>query len=153
MQGDEFDRGVCANLFRYPAWGLAQETYGEDPVHVGVMGATATRGLRQHVMACVKHYALNSIEDARFMVDVTVDDEALHEVYLPHFRAVIDAGTRWRAWEVACGLPKPSRGPRSAPDDDLKDLGRGIDGHGAHRGHFTRRFLLQSCSDSLYWLC
>jgi beta-glucosidase len=93
VQGDEFDRGVCANLFRYPAWGLAQETYGEDPVHVGVMGATATRGLRQHVMACVKHYALNSIEDARFMVDVTVDDEALHEVYLPHFRAVIDAVT------------------------------------------------------------
>ena len=140
---------------------------------MGVLGSAATRGLRQHVMACVKHYALNSIEDARFMVDVTVEDEALHEVYLPHFRAVIDAGAdavmsaydsvngegtaagpeSWRAWEVACGLPKPSRGSRSAPDDDLKDLGRGVDGHGAHRGHFTRRFLLRSCSDSSYWLC
>jgi beta-glucosidase len=65
-----------------------RSTWGD----VGVLGAAATRGLRQHVMACVKHYALNSIEDARFMVDVTVDDEALHEVYLPHFRAVIDAG-------------------------------------------------------------
>jgi beta-glucosidase len=91
-QGANLIAGVCVNLLRHPAWGRAQETYGEDPVHVGVMGAAATRGLRHHVMACVKHYALNSIEDARFVVDVTVDDEALHEVYLPHFRAVIDAG-------------------------------------------------------------
>jgi beta-glucosidase len=43
-------------------------------------------------MACVKHFALNSMEDARFEVDVEVDDHALHEVYLPHFKAVVDAG-------------------------------------------------------------
>jgi beta-glucosidase len=91
-QGANLVAGVCVNLLRHPAWGRAQETYGEDPVHVGMMGAAATRGLRQHVMACVKHYALNSIEDARFVVDVTVDEEALHEVFLPHFRAVVDAG-------------------------------------------------------------
>ena len=91
-QGANLVAGVCVNLLRHPAWGRAQETYGEDPLHVGVLGAAATRGLRQHVMTCVKHYALNSIEDARFVVDVTVDDEALHEVYLPHFRAVVDAG-------------------------------------------------------------
>ena len=36
-------------------------------------------------MACVKHYALNSMENARFTVDVTIDPRALHEVYLPHF--------------------------------------------------------------------
>ena len=89
-QGANLVAGVCVNLLHHPAWGRAQETYGEDPVHVGVMGAAVTRGLRYHVMACVKHYALNSIEDARFVVDVTV--EALHEVYLPHFRAVVDAG-------------------------------------------------------------
>ncbi|MGE5289798.1 MAG: beta-glucosidase family protein [Micromonosporaceae bacterium] len=91
-QGANLFAGVCVNLLRHPAWGRAQETYGEDPVHIGVMGAAATRGVRQHVMACVKHYALNSIENARFAVDVTVDEEALHQVYLPHFRAVIDAG-------------------------------------------------------------
>lgn len=91
-RGANLVAGICVNLLRHPAWGRAQETYGEDPVHVGVMGAAATRGMRRHVMACVKHYALNSIEDARFAVDVAADDEALHEVYLPHFRAVIDAG-------------------------------------------------------------
>ena len=43
-------------------------------------------------MACAKHFALNSIENTRFQVDVTVDPRALHEVYLPHFRRVVDAG-------------------------------------------------------------
>jgi beta-glucosidase len=42
----------------------------------------------------VKHYVLNSIENARFVVDVTVDDKALHEAYLPRFMTVIDAGGR-----------------------------------------------------------
>ena len=43
-QGANLIAGVCVNLLRHPAWGRAQETYGEDPVHVGVMGAAATRG-------------------------------------------------------------------------------------------------------------
>ena len=80
------------NLLRHPAWGRAQECYGEDPVLTGGMGAGLTRGLRRNVMACVKHFALNSMENARFTVDVTVDDHALHEVYLPHFKTVVDAG-------------------------------------------------------------
>jgi beta-glucosidase len=84
--------GVCVNLLRHPAWGRAQETYGEDPHLVGEMGAALTRGVQRHVMACVKHFALNSMENARFTVDVTVDDRTLHEVYLPHFRRVVDEG-------------------------------------------------------------
>ena len=31
--------GVCVNVLRHPAWGRAQETYGEDPHHVGELGA------------------------------------------------------------------------------------------------------------------
>ncbi len=83
---------VCVNLLRHPAWGRAQETYGEDPVHVGEMAAAATRGLQRHVMACVKHLACNSMENVRFTVDVRVDEVALHEVYLPAFRRVVDEG-------------------------------------------------------------
>jgi beta-glucosidase len=83
---------VCVNLLRHPAWGRAQETYGEDPHHVGEMAAALTRGLQKHVMACVKHFACNSMENARFSVDVEVDDVALHEVYLPHFRRVVQEG-------------------------------------------------------------
>ena len=84
--------GVCVNLLRHPAWGRAQETYGEDPVHLGTMGAALTRGVERHAMACVKHFALNSMENARFKVDVSISDRALHELYLPHFKACIDHG-------------------------------------------------------------
>lgn len=84
--------GVCINLLRHPAWGRAQETYGEDTHHLGSFGAALVRGVQRHVMACAKHYALNSMENARFTVDVTVDPRALHEVYLPHFKRAVDAG-------------------------------------------------------------
>jgi len=91
-RGANYSGAVCVNLLRHPAWGRAQECYGEDPVLTGQMGAGLTRGLRRNVMACVKHFALNSIENSRFRVDVIVDEHALHEVYLPHFKTVVDAG-------------------------------------------------------------
>jgi beta-glucosidase len=84
--------GVCINLLRHPAWGRAQETYGEDSFHLGLLGAALTRGVQRHVMACVKHFAGNSMENARFSVDVQADPRALHEVYLAHFRRVVKAG-------------------------------------------------------------
>ena len=84
--------GVNVNVLRHPAWGRAQETYGEDPHHVGEMGAALARGVQQHAMACVKHFALNSIDNARFKVDVLADERVLHEVYLPHFKRVVDEG-------------------------------------------------------------
>ena len=84
--------GVCINLLRHPAWGRAQETYGEDPYHLGELGAALTRGVQKHAMACVKHYALNSMENARFKVDVRISPRALHEIYLPHFKRVVDEG-------------------------------------------------------------
>ena len=90
--GADLYGGVCVNLLRHPAWGRAQETYGEEPHHVGELGAALTRGVQRHVMATVKHFACNSMENARFRVDVTVDEGVLHEVYLPHFRRIVDEG-------------------------------------------------------------
>jgi beta-glucosidase len=90
--GADLTGAVCVNLLRHPAWGRAQETYGEDPHHVGALGAALTRGLQRHVLACVKHFACNSMENARFWVDVAVDEVALHEVFLPHFKQIVDEG-------------------------------------------------------------
>jgi len=90
--GANLTGAVCVNLLRHPAWGRAQETYGEDPYHVGELGAALTRGLQRHVMACVKHFACNSMENARFSVDIEVDEVALHELYLSHFRRIVDEG-------------------------------------------------------------
>ena len=64
--GADLYGGVCVNVLRHPAWGRAQETYGEDPHHVGELGAALTRGAQRHVMASVKHFACNSMENARF---------------------------------------------------------------------------------------
>lgn len=84
---------VCINLLRHPAWGRSQETYGEDPHHVGEMGAALVEGTQsQNVMATIKHLAVNSIENARFKVDVKASERVLHEVYLPHFKRAVDAG-------------------------------------------------------------
>jgi beta-glucosidase len=92
-QGCNLSGAVCMNLLRHPAWGRAQETYGEDPHHLGAMGTALGIGLQTHnVIATVKHFALNSMENARFFVDVTIDERSLHEVYLPHFKASLDAG-------------------------------------------------------------
>jgi beta-glucosidase len=92
-QGCNLSGAVCFNLLRHPAWGRAQETYGEDPHHLGEMGAALATGIQTHnVCATVKHYALNSMENARFFVNVRIDERALHEVYLPHFKHALDAG-------------------------------------------------------------
>ena len=91
-QGGNFFAGVCINLPRHPAWGRAQETYAEDPILLGEFGAALIRGVQRNTMAVAKHYALNSMENARFKVDVEVDEDVLHEVYLPHFRRAVEEG-------------------------------------------------------------
>lgn len=92
-QGCTLSGAVCINLLRHPAWGRAQETYGEDSYHLGAMGAALGTGIQAHgVIATVKHFALNSMENARFTVDVRIDERTLHEVYLPHFKHCLDAG-------------------------------------------------------------
>lgn len=80
------------NVLRHPRWGRAQETYGEDPHHIGAMAVAFIDGAQSRgVLASAKHYAANSIESTRHSVDVRVGERALREVYLPHFRrAVVD---------------------------------------------------------------
>ena len=91
--GTNYGATPCINLLRHPAWGRAQETYGEDPWLLGEFGVAAVNGLEQnHVMACPKHFALNSIENSRWVIDVQVDERTLREVYLPHFKKVIQKG-------------------------------------------------------------
>ncbi len=82
----------CVEVLRHPAWGRAQETYGENPHHNGEMGAAFVRGAQRHVMACVKHLVCNSIENARFRVDVRVDQETLDNVYLVPYERVVSQG-------------------------------------------------------------
>ncbi|MBD3352487.1 MAG: glycosyl hydrolase [Candidatus Lokiarchaeota archaeon] len=90
--GGNYYGGVCINLLRHPSWGRAQETYGEDSYHLGEMGAALTRGVQRHMMACAKHYACNSMENARFKVNVKISERTLREIYLRHFKRCVDEG-------------------------------------------------------------
>ena len=94
-QGANLFAGVCINVARNPRWGRTQESYGEDPYLLGEMGKALTVAVQEEGMiACVKHFALNSMEDLRFYIDVHIDDRALHEIYLPHFKKCVDAGAQ-----------------------------------------------------------
>jgi beta-glucosidase len=91
--GANYFAAPCINLVRHPSMGRAQETYGEDPWLMGEMAVALIEGVQHHnVMACAKHFALNSMETARFAIDVELDERTLREVYLPHFRKTVEAG-------------------------------------------------------------
>lgn len=78
------------NILRHPRWGRAQETYSEDSHHMAEMAIAFVEGVQgEGVIASAKHFAVNSIEDTRHTVDVQLDERTLREVYLPHFRRVV----------------------------------------------------------------
>lgn len=85
--------GVCVNLPYHPGWGRAQETYGEDPYLLGEIGTALIRGVQKKgVIACVKHFAFNSMENARFKISILCSKRTEKEVFLPHFRKCVEAG-------------------------------------------------------------
>ena len=91
--GGNLFAGVCINLPYNPGWGRSQETYGEETRHIGAMGAALVRGVQdEDVMACVKHFAFNNMENARFKASVTCDQRTEKEVMLPHFKDCLEAG-------------------------------------------------------------
>lgn len=91
--GGNLFAGVCINMPYNPGWGRSQETYGEETYQIGRMGAALVKGVQdEDVMACVKHYAFNNMENARFKCSVTCDQRTEQEVYLPHFKDCVDAG-------------------------------------------------------------
>jgi beta-glucosidase len=92
-QGANYWGGLCLNIVRHPSMGRAEEVYGEDPWLTGEMGVAILEAVQRHnVMACAKHFALNSMETARFKNDVLIDERTLHEVYLPQYRKAVEHG-------------------------------------------------------------
>lgn len=91
--GGDYFGGVCMNIPYHPGAGRSQECYGEDSYHMGEMASALMVGVQeQNVIACVKHFAFNSMERSRFKVNVTADERTEKEVYLPHFRKVVERG-------------------------------------------------------------
>ena len=88
--------GPGVNIFRTPLNGRNFEYMGEDPFLASTMVVPYVQGLQSNgVSACVKHYCLNNDEEHRHQVNVIVSDRALHEIYLPAFKAAVEKGKAW----------------------------------------------------------
>lgn len=99
------------NIDRDLVFRRAYNTYGEDPLLAGEMGAAVIRGIQsQHLMAVAKHF----IGYDTGASDVWMDEQTLHEVYLPPFEAAVKAGVAW----VMCAY-NHINGPYSCGDRAL----------------------------------
>ena len=86
------------NIFRDPRWGRGQETYGEDPYLMTVMGRAVVNGLQgdttqqyDKLHACLKHFAIHSgPEYERHIFNVEeVSWRDLNETYLYAFERLV----------------------------------------------------------------
>ena len=85
------------NIFRDPRWGRGMETWGEDPLLTGTMGAAFVKGMQGEdpvylkVAACGKHFAVHSgPEMTRHTANVEPSLRDLWETYLPAFRMLVE---------------------------------------------------------------
>jgi beta-glucosidase len=91
-------RGPVINISRNPYWGRINECYGEDPFLTGRIGVAYVTGLQGDdpkylkLVATLKHFAVNNVENNRKSLSATVSERMLYEYWLPHFRDCIVEG-------------------------------------------------------------
>ena len=102
------------DVARDPRWGRLEETYGEDPVLAGTLGAAFVRGMQTEdlsagVLATGKHFLAHGLsEGGRNYAPVQVGPRELREVYAEPFAAAIrEAGLASVMSSYSCvdGLP------------------------------------------------
>ena len=85
--------GPNINIHRDPLCGRLAESISEDPWLVSKMAVAQVEGIQEEGMiACAKHFAANNQEKDRLGVAEHVPERALREIYLPGFKACVDAG-------------------------------------------------------------
>lgn len=103
------------DIARDPRWGRITEGAGEDP-HLGaVMAAARVRGFQgddlaapDRILACLKHYvAYGAAVGGRDYNSVDLSERSLREIYLPPYKAGLDAGaaTVMSAFNLLNGVP------------------------------------------------
>ncbi len=88
------------DISRDPRWGRVAESLGEDPYLTGVLGAAMIRGFQGDdlardgsIAACAKHFAgYGASESGRDYNTTNIPENELRNVYLPPFKAAVDAG-------------------------------------------------------------
>ncbi len=84
------------DVLRDLRWGRAEETIGEDPYLVGMIGSGYVRGLESAgVVATLKHFAgYSASRGGRNLAPVSIGPRELADVLLPPFEMALRAGAR-----------------------------------------------------------
>lgn len=100
------------DVARDPRWGRVAEGYGEDTYLTSTMAAAVVRGYQSHALAaCVKHFAgYSASEGGRDYNSTWIPEIQLRDVYLPPFKAAVDAG----AMSLMCSFNAINGLPSSA---------------------------------------
>ena len=96
------------DIARDPRWGRIAEGAGEDPYLGSVLAAARVRGFQQYILATVKHFAAyGGAEAGREYNTVDMSERTLREVYLPPYKAAVDAGVGsvMSAFNEIAGVP------------------------------------------------
>jgi len=81
------------DIARDPRWGRIAEGSGEDPYLGSVMARARVRGFEENLLATAKHFAAyGGAEAGRDYNVVDVSERTLRDIYLPPFKAAVDAG-------------------------------------------------------------
>jgi beta-glucosidase len=85
--------GPGLNLTRDPRNGRDFEYLGEDPLLAGTLAGAAICGIQdQHVIATMKHFALNDQETGRFVYSSDIGEAAMRESDLLAFEIALESG-------------------------------------------------------------
>ena len=96
------------DIARDPRWGRIAEGSGEDPYLGSVLAAARVRGFQQSIFATVKHFAgYGAAEAGREYNETEISERTMREIYLPPFKAAIDAGVAslMTAFNSISGVP------------------------------------------------
>jgi len=96
------------DIARDPRWGRIAEGSGEDPYLGSLMAAARVRGFQQNIFATVKHFAgYGAAEAGREYNETEISERTMREVYLPPFKAAVDAGVAsiMSAFNDIAGVP------------------------------------------------
>lgn len=85
--------GPGMNIHRNPMNGRNFEYYSEDPLLTGYFATATVKGISKGGSnATLKHFACNSQEKARSIVDAVVSERAIREIYLKGFEMAVKLG-------------------------------------------------------------